>query len=210
MVEGQLRPNKVTDPVVLDAFKSLPREKFVPEAMRGAAYVDEDLPLGNGRFLMEPMVLARLLQSAELRPNYSALEIGSATGYGAAVLAKAVHKVVALESEAALAKQARVNLGDAGIAGVSVMEGPFELGYPQRGPYDVILISGAVAAIPATISDQLSSNGVILAVLKPEGSFMGQAVLMERADGVISKRILFDAGTPILPGFASVPAFSFD
>src|SRR5262249_10377274 len=124
MVESQLRPNKVTDAAVLDAMATLPRERFAPEAMRSVAYVDEDIPVGRGRFLMEPMVLARLLQLASVSPGDAALVVGAATGYTAAVLARLAGRVIVLESDPQLAAHARDTLASLGIGNVVIVEGP--------------------------------------------------------------------------------------
>ena len=149
MIESQLRPNKVTDDRVLDAFASIRRELFVPEHLRAVAYVDEDLPLGGGRYLMEPMVAARLLQAAAIERTDTALIVGAGTGYEAALAAMLARNVVALEEDAELARRARAALVEHAIASVSVVEGPLPQGYRPRAPYDVILFGGAVAEMPA-------------------------------------------------------------
>jgi protein-L-isoaspartate(D-aspartate) O-methyltransferase len=208
MVEGQIRPNKVTDPAVLGAFLDIPRELFVPEPMRGIAYVDEDIPLGGGRHLMEPMVFARLLQVIGIGPSERVLEIGAGTGYGTAVLSRLAAEVVAVESESRLAARARDVLGDLRTANVRVIEQPLEEGFAPGAPYDVILFGGAVASIPAAISDQLAEGGRLGAVIRT-GEVMGTAILAVKSAGVVSRRALFDAGTPFLPGFEPVPAFVF-
>ena len=120
MVEGQLRTNKVTDAAVLDAFLAIPRERFVQPALRGIAYVDDDVALGGGRSLMEPMVLARLLQVAAIGKDDKVLEIGCATGYATALLARMAGSVIALESDPQLAAQARKLLGELGCAAATV------------------------------------------------------------------------------------------
>ncbi|MBI3452506.1 MAG: protein-L-isoaspartate O-methyltransferase [Rhodospirillales bacterium] len=208
MVESQIRPNKVTDTRIVDAMLNLPREKFLPKPLRGIAYVDEDIPLGNGRYLTEPMVLARLLQAAQLRPDDVALEIGTGPGYGAAVLARIVSTVVALESAQGLAASAGRVLGELGIDNAVVVEGPLTEGYPRQAPYDVILLSGAVAKIPSAIEGQIAEGGRLVAVVAPPGE-PGRAILIVRIGGVLSRRIIFDAGAPLLPGFAAEPGFVF-
>jgi protein-L-isoaspartate(D-aspartate) O-methyltransferase len=206
MIENQLRPNKVTDERVLAAFDHIRRELFVPEALRGIAYIDEDLPLGGGRFIMEPLVAARLLQAAALERTQTALVVGAGSGYEAAVMALLGRGVVALEEDLDLARQARAALVEQGIAAVSVVEGPLRQGWRARAPYDVILFGGAIAEVPAEIADQLADGGRLLAVLRPEGG-IGRALLMTRSGGVFGRRFLFDAATPVLPGFAAKPAF---
>src|SRR6267378_7072473 len=159
MIESQLRPNRVTDERVIEAFSRLRRELFVPEHLRGVAYVDEDLPLGRGRYLMEPMVAARLLQAAMPDRKDTALVVGAGVGYEAALLALLTRSVVALEEDAELARRGRAALVDHRIASVSYVEEPLSAGHRQRAPYDVILFGGAVAAIPSEIAAQLSEGG---------------------------------------------------
>jgi protein-L-isoaspartate(D-aspartate) O-methyltransferase len=206
MVESQVRPNKVTDPAILDALLAVPRELFVPDSLRGIAYVDEDVPLGNGRYLMEPMVFARLLQFAEIGSGDSVLDIGCGLGYSTAVMARIARRVVAVEDDAGLLPRARTQL--TGIANVTLVETPLAAGCAQHGPYDVILLGGAVATVPSAIADQLGEGGRLVTVLYPAHG-MGKAVLMTRRDGVVGTRVIFDAGTPLLPGFAPQPEFVF-
>ena len=213
MVESQLRTNKVWSVPLIEAFETVPRERFLPEAMRGVAYIDEDIPLnhgslGKGRHLMEPMVLARLLQAAAVQPDDVALEIGSGSGYAAAILARLAATVVALESDSELAKQANALLNELGADNAVVVTGPLGEGYPMQAPYNVILISGAVSAVPKAISDQLADGGRLVAVVK-EGAGLGRAVLVQRSGDHVAQRILFDAATPYLPEFEAEPGFVF-
>lgn len=208
MVESQVRPNRVTDPRIISAMMELPRENFVPKPLRGIAYVDEDVHIGGGRYLVEPMVLARLIQVAEIAPGDVVLEIGTGTGYGAAVLSRLASTVVALESDATLAKAATKTLGDLGIDNVAVVEGKLAEGYPQQAPYNVIVFSGAVEYIPPGIAEQLADGGRLVAVVAPPGQ-PGKATLANRVGSTISSRIIFDAGTPVLPGFELEPGFVF-
>jgi protein-L-isoaspartate(D-aspartate) O-methyltransferase len=208
MIDCQLRPNKVTDERIIDAFARLQRELFVPEHLRGVAYVDENLPLGKGRYLMEPMVAARLLQAAMPDRKDTALVVGAGVGCEAALLALLVRSVVALEEDAELARRGRAALVDHRIASVSYVEEPLSAGHRQRAPYDVILFGGAVAAIPSEIAAQLSEGGRMGAVLRP-GQGLGRATLTTRTGGVLAHRVIFDAATPLLPGFVPTPAFVF-
>jgi protein-L-isoaspartate(D-aspartate) O-methyltransferase len=207
MVDSQLRPNKISDPAVLDAFLAVPREAFVPEALKGIAYVDEDLPLGGGRYLLEPMVLGRLIHSAGIRPGDVALDIGCATGYGAAILARLAKSVVAIESDAKLLQQARINV--AGLRNVALFEQRLDQGYAERAPYDVILISGAVAEISPALLDQLAEGGRLVTVIETRAGQLGEAVLLQRGPTGITRRALFEAGVQSLPGFRPEPSFAF-
>jgi protein-L-isoaspartate(D-aspartate) O-methyltransferase len=208
MVENQLRPNRVTNEGVLAAMGTVPREKFAAGSLRGVAYVDEDIPLGNGRFLIEPMVLGRLLQAAEIGSDDVVLDIGCGTGYTAAVCARIAATVVALESDRALAEQAGRTLAELGADNVVVVEGPLARGYADQAPYDVILIDGAVQEIPDIILGQLGEGGRLTAVVDAPGQ-APHAVLALNCGGVVSRRKIFDASIPPLPGFERAPGFVF-
>jgi protein-L-isoaspartate(D-aspartate) O-methyltransferase len=207
MVDSQLRPNKVSDPALLDAFLAVPREAFVPEALKGSAYVDEDLPLGGGRYLLEPMVLGRLLQYAAIQPGEVVLEIGCATGYGSAILGRLARSVVAVESDPALLAQARANLG--GQRNVTLFEQRLDQGYAERAPYDVILIGGAVGEISPAVLDQLAEGGRLVTVIETRAGQLGEAVLLQRGATGVARRTLFEAGVHTLPGFRPEPVFAF-
>ena len=208
MVESQVRPNKVTDEAVLAALIGVPRERFVPEHLAAVAYVDEDVPLGEGRFLIEPMVIARMLQLAAIGREERVLEIGCGTGYASVVLSRLAREVVALEESATLAARARALIGQAKAANVTVVEGELRAGWPERAPYDVILIGGAVAALPPSVAEQLGEGGRLVAVVKPAAG-MGKAVLMTRTRGILGQRPVFDAATPLLPELVPEPSFVF-
>ena len=209
MVDSQIRPNKVTDPAVLNAFLEVPRELFVPEALRGAAYIDEDLPVARNRFLMEPMVLARLVQAAIVRPTDVVLDIACGTGYDAAILGRLGGSVIAVEADAALVDAAREALAACGASSVTVVATDPAKGYPKQAPYDVILFSGAVARVPDAVAQQLAEGGRLVCVEKTGEGAVGQAMLIERVPGGFSRRVLFDAAIAELPGFEPAPAFVF-
>jgi protein-L-isoaspartate(D-aspartate) O-methyltransferase len=208
IVDSQLRTNRVVDLPILEAFLEVPRERFVPARLQNVACIDEDLPLGGGRWLMEPMVHARLVQIAEIAPEDRVLEIGAATGYGLALLARLARSVVGVECDAALAKQAADNLAALGVRNAEVRQGPLERGWAEGAPYDVILFAGAVGWVPDAIRDQLAERGRMLAVVKKDGG-VGEASLFVKLDGVVSRRVVFDAATPLLPGLAPQPSFVF-
>lgn len=208
MVESQIRTNRVTDPAVIAALAALPRELFVSAELRGVAYLDEDIPIGGGRYLMEPMVLARLLQALDVRKGDVALVIGAGAGYAPAALAALADTVVAVESDADLAARATQRLADLAIDNVAVVEGPLGEGYAKQAPFDVILFNGAVPRLPEPILAQLADRGRLVAVVSEAGR-TGRAVLATRIGGTISRRDLFDAAVPPLPGLAPAPAFEF-
>jgi protein-L-isoaspartate(D-aspartate) O-methyltransferase len=208
MVDSQLRPNKVTGERVIDAFLRIGRELFVPTALRAVAYLDDNLPFGGGRYLMPPLVAARLLQAAMVQPKDVALVVGAGTGYEAALLSVLARSVVAVEEDAELARRGRSALVDQRIASVSYVESPLAAGHRQRSPYDVILFGGAISEVPAELAAQLAESGRIAVVLRPQGG-VGRATLVTRTGGVLAQRIIFDAATPLLPGFAAKRGFAF-
>jgi len=217
MVESQIRPNEVTDPRLLAVLRALPRERFVPDAMRPMAYMDEGIEVfpsidgAPARFLLAPMVLARLVQLASVEPHDTVLDIGCATGYSTAVLAGLGRSVTGLEPEPELAHAARGALLALGIVNADIVEGPLAAGYRANGPYDVILLNGSVPEPPAALTAQLKESGRLVAVLSGgagPGS-QGKAYLFVKVGGEISGLTHFDAGARPLPGFAPEPCFSF-
>lgn len=207
MVASQIRTSEVTDPVVVEAMGAVPRERFVPEANRPFAYVDEDLAIGKHRYMMEPVVLARLLQLADLQPSDNALVVGAGTGYAAAVMAGLVQSVTALEADPALTDFAAKALAEVAPGKATVVKGDLKAGWPPRSPYDVILIDGAVSSLPAGFKAQLADGGRMVCIVR-EGP-VGRATLVTRAGDSYGSRQEFDAMTPILPGFEKQPGFVF-
>ena len=206
MVDSQVRVNDVTDPRIIDAMLDIPRERFVPASRAGLAYLDEDLPLGSGRYLIEPMVLAKLVHALALTDNDRVLDVGCATGYGAALLSRLAGRVVAVEEEPELASAAKRLLAEL-APGVSLVVGPLTAGAPGEGPFDAILIEGAIETVPEALVRQLEEGGRLAAVVGSGG--MGRATLHVRAGRVLSQRPVFDAAVPPLPGFALPRQFVF-
>lgn len=208
MVEGQIRPNKVTDPRLVEAMLDIPREVFVPKAARGVAYVDKDIAIGNGRYMLEPMVFARMLQEVGVDETDVVLDIGCGSGYSTAVLARLAATVVGVESDAELAQRATEALAQSGAANATVVTGPLPEGNPAQAPYDVIVIEGLVAEVPAAITGQLAEGGrLIAAVMGDRG--VGEVKLYQRLGGLVSGRVLFEAQPRLLPGFEPKPKFVF-
>jgi protein-L-isoaspartate(D-aspartate) O-methyltransferase len=207
MIDSQIRTSKVTDSAVIAALAALPRELFVAESHRKLAYIDRPVPLGAGRRMMEPMYLARLLQVADLQPKAKALVVGAGTGYGAAIISKLAAKVVALESAPDLAAKMRANLAGLGIGNVTVVEGDLAAGRPKEAPFDFILIDGAVEILPDALTAQLAEGGMLATVVMKDS--IGQGVLIAKADGVLTRREIFDAETDVLPGFTRPQRFVF-
>lgn len=209
MVENQVKPNRVLDRRIIDAMESVPREVFVPKHLRGIAYVDEDLEISRGRYLIEPMVLARLLEFAEFQPGDVVLDIGGA-GYSSAVIAQMASTVVSLECDADLARHGAQVLSELGVDNAAFVEGPLNEGYPGQAPYDVIIVQGAVSEIPQALCSQLADGGRLLAVVQAgERERMGNAIMVTRFGNTFGRRTLFEAGVPMLPGFQPKPQFVF-
>lgn len=207
MVDSQIRPNKVTHGALLAALASIPRERFLPANRQAMAYADEDVPLGNGRVLIEPLVISRMLQTARPMNGERALVVGAGVGYGAALLAGCGCRVTALESDADLFARARQILTDI-APGVSIVQGPLAAGWSSGAPYDLIVIEGAVPAIPTELGAQLRvEGGRLVAVVRPDRT--GSAVLAEMTPAGLRAQPVFDCATPLLPEFRPVPAFQF-
>ncbi|HVZ13994.1 MAG TPA: protein-L-isoaspartate O-methyltransferase [Bauldia sp.] len=207
MVESQLRTENVNDYDVLAVMGTLPRERFVPAALQGLAYIDRDIALGGGRFLMEPAPLARLLQLAELGRGERVLDIGCGTGYSAAALASLCGSVVALESDVTLSSQAKANLAALGIDNVKVVTGPLEMGHAADAPYDAILIDGAVESVPAILFGQLKDGGRLVAIVGNGRAAV--ATVYTKSEEQVGRRPAFNADARPLPGFRKPDAFVF-
>ena len=211
MVESQVRPSDMSDRRVIRAMLEVPREAFVPEALRSIAYMDSELPLAHAgagrppRAMMAPRTLAKLLQLAEFNETDVVLDIGAGTGYSSAVIARIVKRVVALEEDEALALEAAKTLGAVGVGSVAVVQEQLAIGAPNEGPYDVIVMEGAVADVPDRILDQLKDGGRLVAIVAASG--FGQAKVWRRLGASFDSRVGFDAGGPLLPGFGKAAEF---
>jgi protein-L-isoaspartate(D-aspartate) O-methyltransferase len=208
MVESQIRTNRVVDPAIVSALGDVPRELFVPAQLRSVAYVDEAVPLGRGRYLMEPLAFASLLQAAEIRPSDIVLDVGCATGYSSAVLTRLAATVVAVEEVPDFAREANRLLGELSVLNAAVMESRLTDGCPKQAPYDVIVIEGGVEEIPEGLLSQLGDGGRLVCIVLGSGGF-GKGTLTTRVGASITRRAVFDAGTPLLPGFNRAPSFVF-
>ena len=205
MVDTQVRPSDVTKFPIIDAMLSVPRESFVPEDKREAAYMGENLPLGPGRVLLEARTMAKLLDALDIQPSELVLDIGCGLGYSAAVIARLGETVVAVEEDETLASEAQRLLSDEGVDNAIVVVGKLAEGSAKCAPYDVITIEGGVETVPETVLAQLKDGGRIGAVFM-DGA-VGTARIGYKTDGHVSWRQAFNAAAPVLPGFRSARNF---
>jgi protein-L-isoaspartate(D-aspartate) O-methyltransferase len=207
MVDGQIRTADITNLELLAAMQAVPRELFVPPALAAQAYSDSEIRLGNGRVLLRPMTLAKLIQAANVRPGDHVLDVGCGTGYSSAVLSHLGASVVALEEDTALARLAETALATAAAPQVRFVEGPLPAGWPAAAPFDVILFEGATEVVPNELGAQLKPEGRLAAIFG--GGPAGKAMVYRRIEGRLAGRAAFDAAAPVLPGFAAPAAFVF-
>ena len=207
MVLSQLQPDRVSDGRIREAMADVPREKFVPDQLKSVSYVDEDIEIKSGRYLMEPRVFARLLQAAEVGMNEVVLDIGCGTGYSSAIISRLARTVVALESDQELRHQAQENLEHLCINNVAMMEGDLTRGFVDEAPYDIVFINGAVTNVPVALTEQMADGGRLVTVIKNDG--VGSGTLLTVRDGQISSTSLFDAQVQYLIGFKSKAGFVF-
>jgi protein-L-isoaspartate(D-aspartate) O-methyltransferase len=205
MVEAQIRPSNVTDPRILAAMNAVARERFVPRAAVALAYADVPVAVAPGRYLMDPRSLAKLIQLAEIQADDRVLDVGCATGYSSAVLARLAAEVIALEQDADLVRAASELLANP-VGKVEVVQGGLVEGVKGQAPYDVIFVNGAIEEVPETLLGQLAEGGRLVAVLKDGQS---RAWLFLKENGRIGRRPDFDADIPVLAGFRKAMGFVF-
>lgn len=207
MVATQVRPSDVRDPRVVKAMASIPREAFVPRPYKGVAYVDENIEVKPGRYLMEPRVLAKMLAAAEIGPKDFVLEIGPASGYSTAILANLADAVVALEEDQDLAETASATLEKLDVTNAAIISGPHRDGVARQAPFQVIFINGAVGEVPDALLRQLDNGGRLVCVVREAG--VGHVRIYQNSNGHFGSRRLFDANVPLLPGFETKQPFVF-
>ncbi|UIJ73572.1 protein-L-isoaspartate O-methyltransferase [Aurantimonas sp. HBX-1] len=208
MVDNQIRTTDVSSHAILRAFLQVPREEFVPAPRKPLAYIDEDVPLGGGRYVMEPSPLAKLLQLAAVRPDDVVLDVGCGSGYGSAILSHLAGSVVALEEDPQLAAQATDNLSRLDYVTCVVVEGRLAEGYPSEAPYDVIFFEGSVETLPETFFEQLREGGRMV-VVEGVGLAAAARLYIKDEDGIVSDRFGFNCSIRPLPGFAKAASFEF-
>jgi protein-L-isoaspartate(D-aspartate) O-methyltransferase len=206
MVDGQVRTADVTNLDLIAAMLAVPRELFAPLGLADQAYLDGDIALGGGRVLLKPMVLAKLIQGAQVGPKDHVLDVGCGTGYSSAVLSRIAGSVVALEENAGLAKLAQDALKAAG-ANVTLATGVLAGGWPAAAPYDLILLNGAVEIAPQVLGAQLKPSGRLACIFGRGPA--SKATIYRLVEGHLVGRPIFDAAAPVLPGFVAPPAFVF-
>ncbi len=207
MVDTQVRPSDVTKFPIIDALLRVPREAFVPENKREAAYADTLIELGEGRVVLDARTLSKMLNALDIQPDEMVLDIGCGLGYSTAILASLSDFVVGLEQDEALVNEAQSKLSEQGIDNAAVFAGTLSDGQAKNGPYDVIIIQGGVEVVPEALTDQLKDGGRICALFS-DGAF-GDARIGYKIDGHVTWRPMFNALAPVLPGFEAHRAFTF-
>ncbi|WP_339108495.1 protein-L-isoaspartate O-methyltransferase [Thioclava sp. GXIMD4216] len=205
MVDTQVRPNDVTKFPIIEAMLNVPRETYVPDSLRELAYLGENLEIAPDRVLLEPRIFAKLLDALNIRSNDLVLDLGCGLGYSSAIIAHLAEAVVAVEEDP-LAKQAELTLGQAEVDNIAVVHNALPQGAPQHGPFDVIMIEGAVEEVPDTILESLKEGGRIGTVFMENN--LGIARIGIKTDGVVNWRDAFNAAAPVLSGFRQVSRFS--
>ncbi len=206
MVDCQVRPSDVTKFPVIEAMLTVPREVFVPAEKRGVAYAGAHVELGGGRVIMDPRILAKLLDALDIKPDELVLDLGCGLGYSTALIAHLAEAVIAVESDPDLAAEAEANLETQSVDNAFVIHAPLIEGAAKHGPYDAVLVGGAVQKIPASIVDQIKDGGRIAAIFSKNAS--GECRLGVKSGGRVAWRAVFDATAPVLPEFADQPEFS--
>ena len=209
MVENQIRANRVTSLNVINAFLDVPREKFVPDALKEISYVDEDIQLSRNRFMMKPMILARLFQSLNLKGNENILHVGSNSGYGSAILSRMCSSVISLESDKKLFETSIHTFSNMGFDNVVPLHGSMENGVEKEAPFDIIFIEGSIEKEPKSLFGQLNENGKLIAIIRPANIKIGKAKLFFKISNEIGLENLFDAQVSKLSIFKSKTKFSF-
>jgi len=206
MVDTQVRPSDVTKFPIIDAMLSVPRETFVPDAQREAAYAGENLDLGGGRMMLEPRTLAKMLEELDISGDELVMDIGCGYGYSTAVTARMAQAVVGVEEDETMGAEAQALLSDVGADNAIVHAGALAEGAGEHGPYDVILVQGGIGELPQAVQSQLKDGGRIACIFM-DGA-LGVVRIGYKSGDTINWRFAFNAGAPVLPGFEKQRSFA--
>lgn len=206
MVDTQIRPSDVTKFPIIEAMLTVPREAFVPMGMRDAAYMGKNLDMRDGRVLLEPRTLAKMLDALDIQKNELVLDVAAGLGYSSAVIARMAEAVISVEDSEARVDEAQTILSEHNVDNVVMQAGPLGEGAAEHGPYDVILVQGGVEELPNSLLDQLKDGGRI-ACVRMTGA-LGDVQIGHKLDGEITWRSIFNAGAPVLSDFVRAKAFA--
>lgn len=206
MVDTQIRPSDVTKYPIIEAMLAVPREQFVPDAQREAAYADQNVSLGGSRVLLEPRTLAKMLDALDIQNDELVLDVACGLGYSTAVAARVAQMVIGVEEDEDMAADAQAMLSEISADNAIVHVGPLADGAAEHGPYDVILAQGGVEELPAPLLAQLKDGGRIAALMM--NGALGEVKIGYKSGGRISWRFDFNAAAPVLPGFAAAREFA--
>ena len=206
MINSQIRTNDVTDAALLSAFKSVPREAFVPASKKALSYSDVHIHTGESRYILRPRDYSKMLDAADIKPTDIVLDIACGRGYSTAILAGVAETVVGLEDDEARVDQASELLLTADVTNAAIVKGDLKSGAREHGPFDVILVNGSVSEVPSTWLDQLANGGRLVAVV--QNGPIGRVSVFKRAGNAIGERVVFDASVPPLPGFSRAKEFT--
>lgn len=206
MVDTQIRPSDVTKYPIIEAMLAVPREQFVPDAQREAAYADQNIGLASARVLLEPRTLAKMLDALDIQNDELVLDVACGLGYSTAVAARVAQMVIGVEEDEDMAADAQALLSETGADNAIVHTGPLAEGAAEHGPYDVILVQGGAEQLPGPLLDQLKDGGRIAALMMTDA--LGEVKIGHKSGGQISWRFAFNAGAPVLPGFTAARGFA--
>ncbi len=210
MVDCQIHPSGIIDPRILQAFESVPREKYIAGAQTSIAYKDHDIVFDDGRFMLDPTTHARMIQALSIEPGSAVLDVGHAGGYSSAILSFLATTVIAMEQKQKYITSAEKIWLEEGICNIVALKGNLSKGAPEHAPYNYIILNGAVAEIPANLVSQLEPGGKMVLIVRSPGQVMGQVMLVQNAgNGQPSSLPLFEASAPYLTGFEPEPSFNF-
>lgn len=208
MIEQQIRPWDVLDPNVLELMEEIPREEFVPEEFKQLAYADISIALGNGEFMTPPKIAARMLQTVGIRPNDTALEIGTGSGYVTALMAKMARHVYSVDINHDCIEMAKQNLATQNINNVTLEQGDAANGWHQNDHYDVIVITGSLPVLPDAFWQLLNRGGRLFAVIG-NGPVMEAILVRRTGEKEFSKEVLFETELPMLQNASGTSQFVF-